>query len=113
MKALLTILVLFLYVPITQAAWVNSGIGQITYVRTYQVGQDGLRVQVGISGATHDCGNTPNTFYFDSNKIPIDVVKAVLSLSFGAFAAGKSVYVTYDCSFGGGYGWGVGISVTK
>jgi len=46
-------------------------------------------------------------------KIPIDVVKAVLSLSFGAFAAGKSVYVTYDCSFGGGYGWGVGISVTK
>jgi len=62
------ILILFLYVPITQAAWVNSGIGQITYVRTYQVGQDGLRVQMGISGATHDCGVTPNTFYFDSNK---------------------------------------------
>jgi len=94
------------------AGWVNSPPGTVSYVRTYAVGVDGLRTQIGVSGATHGCGSEATIYYFDSDKIPMTVVKAVLSLLTTAMISGKSVVITYDCSIsGGGFGWGTAVQV--
>jgi len=114
MKITLLSILLLTFITNVQAANVSTPSGKVKSVRTYQVGTDGLRAQITLSGATHDCGTQPTILYFDSHIIPTDVVKAVLSLAFGAMAADHSVIATYDCSLGsGGYGWGYALSVTK
>lgn len=109
------IMLLFMVAQVSQAAWEGSQTSAtITNVRTYQIGADHIRTQITIAGASHTCGTQPNILYFDSNKIPRDIVKTVLSLAFGAMAAGKSVKFDWDCSLaGGGYGWGVALSVSS
>lgn len=115
MKKFIFTTILMIFTATTQADWVATPTsGSVSSVRTYQIGTDGLRAQIMLSGANHDCGTGPNTFYFDTGKVPADVVKAVISLAFGAMVAGKPVRITYDCSLhGGGYGWGVALSVSN
>lgn len=111
----LALIVVIAGISSAQAAWVNTQTTAIvTDVRTYQQGTDGLRAQITVSGATHDCGTEPSTFFFDSVKTTLDVVKAVMSLAFGAMVAGKQVIITYDCTLStGGYGWGTALRVTN
>jgi len=98
------------------AEWVSTPFtGQVVSVRTYQVGVNvGLRAEIAVSGMSHTCGTGPTVFYFDSDKIPMDVVKSVMSLAFGAMVSGKKIGITYDCSLaGGGYGWAVALAVSN
>lgn len=97
------------------AAWVGASPspGLVEYVRTYPINVSvGLRAQVGISGFTNTCGNGDNSIYFDSDKISIDAVKAILATALAAQAQGKKVSLTYDCSLaGGGWAWGTALTV--
>jgi len=114
--ALFVLAIFMVNTSVSFADWVGTPTnGIITKVRTYQLGQTGdFRAQITVSGAAHNCGTQPNIFYFDTNKIPAEVVKAVLSLAFGAMVSGKEVNITYDCAItGGGYGWGVALTVIK
>jgi len=114
-KVNLIFLLLITVVPLSQAAWEGSQTtGTITNVRTCQIGADDIRTQITIAGASHNCGTQPNILYFDSNKIPRDIVKTVMALAFGAMATGKPVRFNWDCSLaGGGYSWGVALSVSS
>jgi hypothetical protein len=97
---------------VASAAWQNTGGGTITGIRTYPAGSAGLRVEVTVSGADHNCGTAPNIYYFDSDKIPLDVVKSSLAVAMGAFTAGRQVTLIYDCgAASGGFGWGMGIGL--
>ena len=97
-----------------QAETQHTPSGTISAVRTYPYATDGLRVQITLSGTTHECGTSSTLIYYDSNKIPMDVVKSVMSLAFGAMLAGKSIVATYDCTLaGGGWGWGWGLQVVN
>jgi len=112
-KYLPLILLLFVFAPQSYAEWKNTPTaGTVSNVRTYAAGVDGLRAQITLSGAVHDCGTGPTTFYFDTGKVNTEVVKAVLALAFGAMAAGKRVIITYDSTLsGGGYGWATALQV--
>ncbi|HZF32136.1 MAG TPA: hypothetical protein VE907_23670 [Gammaproteobacteria bacterium] len=94
----------------TNAALVESGSGTVSSVRAYPDGAAGLRVELVVTGANHSCGLYSNIYYFDSSKIPVDVVKSVLALTTSALVAGRPIVISYDCAIagGGGYGWGVG-----
>lgn len=114
MKQILTIVFLLsIFVFSAQANANNRTVrGDVVSVRTYQLGDDGLRAQITLSEASHECGTDPSVFYFDTGNVNTEVVKSVLSLAFGAMVSGKQVKVTYDCSLSeGGYGWGIAISV--
>ena len=91
------------------AEWVTAPTpGLISYVRPYAIGTSGLREEIGIA-ASHTCGTQPSTYYFDSDKIGVEAVKAILATALQAMATGKTVHPTYDCNYGGGYGWGVAL----
>lgn len=86
----------------------------MTSVRTYAVNASGgLRAEVGVSGAAHNCGTDSSTYYFDSDKIGLDAVKSVVALSLTAQTTERAVEVTFDCAYGGGYGWGVALMVAN
>ncbi len=95
-----------------QAAWVTTSTREnISSVQTYPLDTTGMRVEIALTGASHNCGNGASVFYYDSNKIPMETVKSSMSVALSAMMAGKSVNVTYDCSLGsGGFGWGVGVT---
>ena len=103
------------HVPQSYAAWtITPSAGSVTYVRSYPGNPGELRVELGVSGAVHNCGTQQDIYYFDSNKIGMDTVKAVLASSLTALTTDKLMHVTYDCAAGsGGYGWGIGVQILK
>jgi hypothetical protein len=104
--------ILLLIPALSNAAAVDSATASIVSVRTYPLGGAGLRAQIQVSGGTHNCGTAASVYYFDSDKIGIEAVKAVLAVALTAQASQRAIFITYDCSFGGGgYGWGYAIQV--
>ncbi len=108
---------LLVWAACSDAAWVGAtpSPGLVTFVRTYALnGTVGLRAQIGVSGFTNTCStNGDNSVYFDSDKISLDAVKAVLATALAAQAQGKRVSLSYDCSLAGGnnWAWGVALSI--